>query len=112
MIRWTRFGWRSSMSRLGDVVMKVRSKNAGPFWITVDIFCGTGDAYVQVCQGLSTERIGSLLKTEPKDIKRFDIPSLNVVKLSLPRPTIQGAKDDRDMHGAALATLIAELELN
>ena len=29
------------MSQLGDLVQKVRSKNAGPFWLTIDIFCGS-----------------------------------------------------------------------
>ena len=27
------------MSTLGEKVKKIRSKNAGPFWITIDIFC-------------------------------------------------------------------------
>ena len=26
------------MARLGDTVFKVRSKNAGPFWVTIDVF--------------------------------------------------------------------------
>ncbi|MEA2725650.1 MAG: hypothetical protein QOF70_125, partial [Acetobacteraceae bacterium] len=26
------------MPRLGDVCRHIRSKNAGPFWITVDLF--------------------------------------------------------------------------
>ena len=29
------------MPKLGERVLRVRSKNAGPFWVTVDIFCGT-----------------------------------------------------------------------
>ena len=100
------------MSELGDVALKVRSKNAGPFWITIDIFCGTEDAFSQVQSGLSTDRVAKALSCDAKDIKRFEIPALNVVKLSLPRPRIQGSKEDRDMHGAALATLLAELPLN
>ena len=28
------------MLTLGEKVRKIRSKNAGPFWITIDIFCG------------------------------------------------------------------------
>ena len=38
------------MPRLGDRVLKVRSKNAGPFWVTVDVFCGTPDVFEQVKQ--------------------------------------------------------------
>ena len=45
------------------------------------------------------------------DIRRFDIPQLNVVKISLPRPTIQGAAGDTDMHGASFAALLEELDV-
>ena len=99
-------------STLGDVVLKVRSKNAGPFWITVDIFCGSEEAFRRVSQGLSTERLAALLSVDTDQIKRFEIPALNVVKLSLARPAVQGSIHDRDMHGAALASLIEELPLN
>ena len=100
------------MSTLGELVYKVRSKNAGPFWMTVDIFCGTPDAYEQVTRSVSTERIAQLVSVDPAHIKRFEIPDLNVVKLSMPRPQVQGSIEDRDMHGAALATLVQELSVN
>ena len=100
------------MAELGSFVEKVRSKNAGPFWVTVDIFCGSDDAYRRVSGGLSTDRVAKLFKTDPATLKRFDITSLNVVKFSLPRPQVQGTRFDRDMHGAGWAVLLAELDLN
>ena len=100
------------MVELGSIVEKVRSKNAGPFWLTIDIFCGSDDAFQRVSDGLSTERVAAAFQAEPRDFKRFDIPSLNVVKFSLPRPAIQGSVEDRDMHGASWAALLSELELN
>ncbi len=100
------------MSELGQIVEKVRSKNAGPFWLTIDIFCGTPDAFARVQGGVSTDRIAQLFKTTPDQIKRFDIADLNVVKFSMPRPAIQGTVSDRDMHGAGWAALVAELEVS
>lgn len=100
------------MARLGQVVSKVRSKNAGPFWLTIDIFCGDRQAFSRVCIGISTERVAAVFKTDPAVIKRFEIESLNVVKFSLPRPEVQGSVTDRDMHGASWAALLAELDLN
>lgn len=100
------------MTQIRDIVVKVRSKNAGPFWVTIDIFCGSEPAFDQIVKSLSTDRVASLFRCEAKTIKRFDIPSLNVVKFSFPRPHIQGAVSDRDMHGAAWAPLLAELDLN
>jgi hypothetical protein len=100
------------MPKLGEMVEKVRSKNAGPFWLTIDIFCGSQQRYEAVVNGLSTERLAKCLCANPADIKRFDIQSLNVVKFSLPRPQVQGSKQDRDMHGASWAALVSEMELN
>jgi Domain of unknown function (DUF4387) len=100
------------MAELGKLVEKVRSKNAGPFWLTIDIFCGSGEAFERVMNSLSTERVAALFGTDVDSIKRFDIAALNVVKFSLPRPEVQGSARDRDMHGASWAALLAELELN
>ena len=99
------------MARLGDLVLKVRSKNAGPFWITIDIFCGTEAAYTEVSGKLETQRVADLTGTPLQLVKRFDIADLRVVKLSIPRPVVQGSRDDRDMHGAAMAVLLDEMEL-
>ena len=100
------------MNTVADIVTKVRSKNAGPFWLTVDVFCGTPQAYQQIVQSLSTDRVAAAFHVDVDTIKRFDIDTLNVVKFSLPRPVIQGDITDRDMHGAGWAPLVAELSLN
>ena len=100
------------MSNVSEIVQKVRSKNAGPFWLTIDVFCGTPEAYAKITENLSTQRVAELFKTNVDDLKRFDIAELNVVKFSMPRPTIQGARNDRDMHGAGWAPLLAELEID
>lgn len=114
MIRWTRSRWRHErwpLPELRDVVEDVRAKNAGPFWVTIDIFCGTPEVYRRVLRGLATETVARLFRTSSNRVKRFDIADLNVVKFSIPRPVVQGMVHDRDMHGAAWAQLIAELEL-
>ena len=99
------------MPELGKIVEKVRSKNAGPFWLTVDIFCGSQDAFERVRKGLVSGDVAARLDTPLQTLKRFDIEDLRVVKFSLPRPAIQGTPMDRDMHGAALAALIAAFDI-
>lgn len=99
------------MARLGDIVPKIRSKNAGPFWLTIDLFCGDTEVFERVKSDLTTTQVASLLQANGQEMKRFDIESLNVIKLSLPRPTVQGAVDDRDMHGASWAALLADIEI-
>ena len=96
------------MPEVRDVVEKVRSKNAGPFWVTVDIFCGSSEAFERVQRGLKTQAVAAAFDT-PEQL--FDIDSLNVVKISVPRPSVQGTVTDRDMHGAGWAALVAEMEI-
>ena len=98
------------MSTLGEKVKKIRSKNAGPFWITIDIFCGREEVYNEVCLNLNNSKIANLLMINIKDLKRFEIEKLNVIKFSFPRNIIQGHIFDRDIHGAQLATLLSEMD--
>ena len=55
------------MSKLGETASYVRSKNAGPFWVTVDIFCGSEAAYEQVARSpnLNARRLAQLLGVRP-----------------------------------------------
>ncbi len=97
------------MLTLGEKVRKIRSKNAGPFWITIDIFCGNKTIYKEVCNKLTNSEIMNLLMINELHLKRFEIDDLNVVKFSFPRKIIQGDVFDRDMHGAQLAVLLSEM---
>ena len=99
------------MVKVAQLADNVRSKNAGPFWLTIDIFCSCESSYKKVCIGLKNSDIAKAFKIKPTLIKRFEIDSLNVLKISLPRPFIQGSAHDTDMHGASWAELISELDI-
>ena len=94
------------VSSLADTI---RSKNAGPFWVTIDIFCGNASSFKRLSHSLNTQQLAIALQQAEHSIKRFDIESLNVIKFSLPRPVVQGHRLDRDMHGAQWALLIGEI---
>ena len=88
---------------------RIRSKNAGPFWLTVDLFC-TPESHATVA-AVPTEAFAARLHVDAAAIRRFDLSDLHVVKLSLPRPTIQGAFHDRDMHGAGWGAALAGMRV-
>ena len=98
------------MSTLGEKVKKIRSKNAGPFWITVDVFCGDKKVYKDVRYKLKNSKVSSLFMISEQDLNRFEIDNLNVIKFSFPRKIIQGDILDRDMHGAQLSVLLSEIK--
>jgi len=96
---------------LGDIVSEIRSKNAGPFWVTIDVFCGDTNTYEKVRSLLGKESVATLYQIPESQLQRYDIENLHVVKFSFPRPVGQGSLLDRDMHGAQYSILLSELPL-
>jgi len=77
----------------------------------IDIFAESKAAYEQILSGLTTAQAAQISQASELEIKRFDLPDLNAIKLSLARPEVQGSLKDRDMHGASWAALLAEVVL-
>ncbi len=98
------------MPRIGDIATRIRAKNAGPFVLTIDIFCPDPAGFDTICRALPTTRIAALFHQPRAEIRRFELPALNVLKFSLPRPVVQGSHNDRDMHASGWALLISALE--
>ena len=101
------------MPKLRDVCRHVRSKNAGPYWITIDLFFTDRDTYDRYANapGIGVAAFGELFGVEPAQIKRFAVPELNVVKLSYPRAHPQGGAVERDMHGGQQYVRMLDVEL-
>ena len=85
---------------LDDVADLIRAKNAGPFWITLDVFLPTDEAFDRVRRSdvMDPVTIGRLYATSPAAVRVFELPAIRAVKISFPRPTVQGSFADRDMH--------------
>jgi hypothetical protein len=87
-------------STLAELAHEVRSKNAGPFWVTMELFMRDAEGYRIVADEtfLDERVIAQLYRVDESTVQMFRIPSLNVVKISFPRPVSQGSLRDRDMH--------------
>ena len=101
------------MTTIGDVAELVRSKNAGSFWQTLDIFLPDDDTYRLVAEAdaISADTIARLYGPAPETVAIYRLPSIRVVKISFPRATAQGGVLDRDMHAGQQHVPIAMLEL-
>ncbi len=99
------------MSTLTEQVASIRSKNAGPFWATIDLFFKDDVAFEYTASRLTTRAIAERLDLAEDQLKRFDLPDIRVIKISFPRPVVQGHIQDRDMHGAQYAWLLADIQL-
>ena len=99
---------------LGELADQVRSKNAGPFWMTLDVFFKSEADYQFVVNSvtLSTEVIARLYHVDPATVKYFELPAILAVKISFPRPVTAGSFHDRDLHAGQQHVPLASLRLD
>lgn len=101
--------------RLRDLAQLIRSKNAGPFWLTFDVMFDDAEVYRQVRdqQVLSTERIAQCYRQDPASVLVFTHDAALAIKVSFPRPVSSGSARDTDVFGgqqyAPLMDLTVEL---
>mgnify|MGYP003625801758 CR=1 FL=1 len=102
-----------SAARLADLDIYVRSKNAGPFWVTIDIFCGSQETYRQIneCGVINATRIADLFGINFNMVRIFHVNDLNVLKISFPRPHPQGHARDRDQHSGQYFVRLLDLNI-
>ena len=88
------------MATIGESAKYVRSKGAGPFWMTIDIFCDSEDSFArfQNSQTISPKTFGDIFQVPEENVKIFFLPQLNVIKISVPRIPPQGHREERDLH--------------
>lgn len=91
------------MKTLMDIAKVVRSKNAGPFSITLDVLFDSEEMYrlVKEKNFLSRERIAGLYHLTPEDITEvvyFD--QAWGIKVTYNRKISSGTIGDRDVYGA------------
>jgi hypothetical protein len=98
---------------VADLSLEVRSKNAGPFWVTMEVFLRDTDGYTVVADPafLNAPVIARLYGIAADTIQIYRIPELKVVKISFPRPVVQGSLRDRDIHAGQHHVPLALLPL-
>lgn len=102
------------MTRLSEVASGIRSKNAGPFWITIDVFLPDEETYHRVAASALTDpaTIGGQFGIDAAHVRVFPLPALHVIKVSLPRPRAQGSRGERDMHGGQQFVPLLDLDIH
>lgn len=101
------------MPKVSDVCRHVRSKAAGPFWVTIDVFFDGAESFERYhgSPALGGESIAALYGVEAKWVKRTAVPDLAMVKVSYPRATPQGWITERDMHSGQQYVRLLGVEL-
>lgn len=89
------------MIKLSDYAKLIRSKNAGPFMLTIDIMFENRDKYIQVVQSqkINCDGISKLFNTDTGKIIVENYEPANSIKVTLPRPYTSGSFQDSDVFG-------------
>lgn len=101
------------MPTVNDVCRHVRSKNAGPFWVTFDLFFDGQENYEKYAEhpALGPELFQRLFGADPAQVKSFKVDSLKMVKISYGRVEPQGGVVERDMHCGQQFVRLLDVEL-
>jgi hypothetical protein len=94
---------------LASHALEIRSKNAGPFWVTMEAFMKTAAGYAIAAELITESAIAELYAVPEESVLIFRMPSLNVVKVSFPRRVPQGSLHDRDIHAGQHHVPLASL---
>jgi uncharacterized protein DUF4387 len=89
------------MTTIADLAVLVRSKNAGPFWLTIDVMFDDPVAYRRVrdCDAINRAGIARMFRREPAEIIVVNHDAALAIKVSFPRPQSSGSKYDSDVYG-------------
>ena len=89
------------MATLGELAKLVRSKNAGPFWLTIDIMFDEEAAYRRARDAEIVNRaaIARLYNRDPAQILVVNHDAALAIKVSFPRPESSGSLLDSDVYG-------------
>jgi hypothetical protein len=87
--------------RLRDLSIFIRSKNAGPFMLTIDIFFDGPKDYQRVIDSrvLTAQSIAGIYRVDSTTVRIIHVAQANAIKVSLPRPIVAGDIGDCDVAG-------------
>ena len=98
--------------KLGEVARVLRSKNAGPFLITIDMIFDNRECAEAVARQLSPEAIAEAYGIDPGWVLGVYLyPQANAVKVTIKRRVPAGSVGDTDVYGAQQHAPLLELEV-
>ena len=100
--------------KLIDATRMLRSKNAGPLWLTMDLGFESSEKMQQILDSgvLNAAVIAKLYDVPEELVKIIPYPVVNAIKITIPRNVPSGALTDSDIYGCQQHMLLANLEVN
>ena len=99
--------------KLEDLARVIRSKNAGPRLLTLDIISASSTDFerLRASRALDGAVIARLYGVAAADVRVTEYPVAHAVKITLPRAFMAGSVGDRDVYGAQQHARLLDLEV-
>ena len=100
---------------LRDVANVIRSKNAGPFELTLDILLKEKEMFdkIKAADIINKKTIAALYRVAEEDvISIVYFPNAKAIKATIVRPLASGALGERDVYGAQQHAPLLDIELD
>lgn len=99
------------MKKLIEYTKTLRSKNAGPLWLTVDVCFEDRQTMDMVLSSgaLTVEKVAACYGVPADQVRIIPYEIVNAVKVTLPRLCPSGGLGDMDIYGCQQQLLIANL---
>ena len=101
------------MVKLRDLAKVCKSKNAGPFEVTIDVMFETREIYDKVVKsGVINEQLfARLYGVDAKDVLYTPYPAALALKGTIPRRVSSGDIGDTDVYGAQQHAPMLDVEI-
>jgi hypothetical protein len=99
--------------RLWESASLIRSKNAGPFVLTLDIMFADRETYEMVKGSGALDRsvVAALYGLPLEHVEGYECDNALALKFSMPRRVPQGDFGDGDMHGGQQYAPLLDIEV-
>lgn len=99
------------MKKLIDYTKILRSKNAGPLFITFDLIFHSREELEYVSRRLTKAQIAAAYGVDANTVDIIVYAVVNAIKITFPRTRISGCLQDTDVYGCQQHVPLANLEL-
>ena len=92
----------------------IRSKDAGPFMLTLDLFFADAEVHraFRDSGALAPGVIAQLYRVDPAEVDVYDMDEISAMKISFPRPIASGDFGDTDITGGQQYAVLVEFLAN
>jgi hypothetical protein len=97
------------MKKLIDYTKILRSKNAGPLFITFDLIFNTKEDMEYVEKRITKADIAKVYNIEEEKIDLISYGVVNSIKITFPRKNISGSLADTDIYGCQQHVPLTEM---